>query len=504
MKTKAYKLAAELGLQEQSVLEWLRHNGYPNARRADTIRADVAQAARRELGRGDRNRRTSSNPAARRTQRNTGSHRNTERHRQPDRPRSNTSGGQRNSSELKVSFAELLESHLPNDAAVGKSAIPDTTATSPGMPALSPTSAPPKPVDDDASLRLARTERERDEAKAALDAMQRSYESLSQRNEALRNAAEEARAGDEQTEALRHQVERLQLERTTQRQRIEAVTDERATLEHTCTELQGEVTELRGELARFEQDGSEHESVVGDLDAAKQREDAWRARALELERAAQVGGNLSALLQEAGARDLRQQSRVLRALLETRDSAVALIRAVRQVDAQAIARLVARNVQRTCAHPVCNQVTGLDERVVLRVDHDADCEVCKGDPQHRWFARMVRECARGGVRRLLVVGGDGTHETLRGLSQGQPVDLRLVNDDDAVHAARVKGRIEGCDLLVLWSEGVVGAAVSAPYASAARDEGRAIVTVLGQRSAVVPLARAVCNRLARNHVLRAT
>ena len=51
VKTKAYKLAAELGLQEHSVLEWLRENGYPNARRADTIRSEVAQAARQALGR---------------------------------------------------------------------------------------------------------------------------------------------------------------------------------------------------------------------------------------------------------------------------------------------------------------------------------------------------------------------------------------------------------------------------------------------------------------------
>lgn len=506
MKTKAYKLAAELGLQEQSVLEWLRRNGYPNARRADTIRSDVAQAARRELSRDDRGLRAASGAANRTTLRTTGSHRQTERHRQPDRGRAHPGGGARSTGELKVSFAELLESHLANEASDVGVGIPDTSATSPGMPALrpTPTSSAPRPVDDDVELRVARAERARDEARAALDAMQRSYESLSRRNEALRDEAEAARASDDQTEALKRQIERLQLERTTQRQRLEAVTDERATLEHTCTELQAELTETRGELARFEHEGSEHESMAGDLDAAVQREMAWRARALELERAAQVGGNLSALLQEAGAADMRAQSLVLRALLASRDSAVALIRAVRQVDAHVIAKLVARNVQRTCTHPVCKQVTAFDERVALPVDHDADCEVCKGDPQERWFARMVRECARGGVRRLLVVGGDDTHEVLRGLSQGKPVDLRLVNDDDAVHTARVQGRVEGCDLLVLWSERVVAAGISEPYASAARDEGRAIVTVLGQRSGVVPLARAVCNRLARNHVLRAT
>ncbi|MEZ4463489.1 MAG: hypothetical protein R3F43_02960 [bacterium] len=49
---EAYKLAADLGVAEPVLLDWLRTNGYPNARRGDTIRAEVAVAARRALGRG--------------------------------------------------------------------------------------------------------------------------------------------------------------------------------------------------------------------------------------------------------------------------------------------------------------------------------------------------------------------------------------------------------------------------------------------------------------------
>lgn len=486
MKTKAYKLAAELGLQEQSVLDWLRHNGYPNARRADTIRAEVAQAARHELGR-----RRTADRSNRRTRR-------TESHRQPERRGGNDA---RSTGELRVSFAELLEGHLPTATDSGRSAVPPSSATSPGMPAMQPESAPAPAsaasIDEALSLRLARAERERDESRAQLAAMQRSYQAVSERNEGLRDAGG-------RVDELQRKVEQLQLDRTTLRQRMEAVADERATLEQTCAELQTELAETRAELSTYEVDTSVQDSMAGELESAMQREMAWRTRALELERAAHVGGNLGTLLTDAGATDLRQQARVLQAMLASRESAVVLIRAIRQVDAQALAKLMPRTVQRTCAHPVCNQVTALDERVPLRVDHDADCEVCKGDAAHRWFSRMVRECGRSGVRRLLVVGGDPVHERLRGLSQGEPVDLRLVNDGEAAHAARVQGRIEGCDLLVVWSGGVVSADVSEPYASVARDAGRPIVSVLGERSEVVPLARAVCNRLARNHVLRAT
>ena len=116
LKTKAYKLAAELGLQEQSVLDWLRNNGYPNVRRADTIRSDVAQAARKALGTG----RTS--PRGRpRARPDTRPNRFTSEARDgrdtqriapptPEKPRSGKAGDREG---FRTSFAELLQNHMP-------------------------------------------------------------------------------------------------------------------------------------------------------------------------------------------------------------------------------------------------------------------------------------------------------------------------------------------------------------------------------------------------------
>ncbi|MBU0551406.1 hypothetical protein KJ940_07915, partial [Myxococcota bacterium] len=51
MKTKAYKLATKLKVEEGRLLDWLRAHGYPNIRRTDTIRAEVARAAQQALSR---------------------------------------------------------------------------------------------------------------------------------------------------------------------------------------------------------------------------------------------------------------------------------------------------------------------------------------------------------------------------------------------------------------------------------------------------------------------
>jgi hypothetical protein len=221
-------------------------------------------------------------------------------------------------------------------------------------------------------------------------------------------------------------------------------------------------------------------------------------------RAAVVGGNLGAALQRLGLGGLDEQQRMLQAIVAQPEGVRDLLRAVRQVDPDALARLVRDRLVRVCAHPVCNQVAVLEDRLPMRVDSGRDCEICRGSSDRRWFLRMVRECVRAGVRRLLVIGGrDGTRDALRGFAEGQPVDLRLIADNEEILPARVQGRVEGCDLLVLWSQAVVAGDVSGPYAEAAKREARPVVQVLGDRGGIAPMARAVCNRLARDLVLNA-
>lgn len=525
MKTKAYKLAAELGLQEHSVLEWLRANGYPNVRRADTIRADVAQAARKALGRGGapRGRRSQSRqpPQSRQSRRGggqqSGSSRKSERQSGGDRRSGQPSGGQaqgRQDGGFKVSFADLLESHLPTDITAGRRAVPDTLPATQAVRAARPVPKPQGRVAEDRDelrVRVARAEADRDRARQQADVERARAEGFARDVQRLQAELEAARRNLGGLETLREDNERLGLERATLKQKLQVADDERETLAQTCGELQEEIDELRGSLSEAReslqesrQESLDQSSVLGDLETARKREVAWRTRALELERAVQQGGDVSRLLRGHGLETFRQQVRVLQALLADERAAVQVLKSIRQIDATTIEKLIEKHVQATCANPLCERVTAATGKIPLRVEDDAECSVCGGEPEQRWFAHMVAECVLAGVRRLLVVGGDTTiHDRLRGLSEGQPVDLRLVSADEEAPPARAAGRVEGCDAMVRWSSWVVPARVSEPYVQAALAAERPIVTVLGRTCGVVPFARATVNRLARNHVLRA-
>ena len=111
---------------------------------------------------------------------------------------------------------------------------------------------------------------------------------------------------------------------------------------------------------------------------------------------------------------------------------------------------------------------------------------------------------RAGIRRLLVIGGMDAHGDLRRLSQGEPVDLRLVTDEEEALDARVQGRVEGCDLLVVWNPQVASPEVSTRYVLRAQAEERMVVRILGDRPNIVAFTRAVTHRLARGHILLAT
>ncbi len=388
---------------------------------------------------------------------------------------------------MSASFAEMLEAHLPSNAGD-----------------MQPKNARKLSVTEELlQRRLQEAEAARDRYRAEADQGIAGMAELRRQIQQLQMEVQELRPYQAKAAALFDETAELQLDRTALKRRLQATSDELATLEQTCGELQEELRVTHEQLEHLEND-SHSGQMLEELENATQREMAWRARALELERATHLGANLPALLQSLGLIDSRQQAQVLAALLQNRDTALPLLRAIRQVDHAVVEQLVTQRIRRTCAHPVCEQVTAQDDRVALRVDDDSECEVCHGSAERRWFTRMVQECGWAGVKRLLVIGGTPeSHDKLRALSQGQPIEIRLVPADEPVQPARVEGRVEGCDLLILWSRQVVDEAVSESYAQFARASGRLVVPVLGVQSRVDNLARAVCNRLARNHVLNA-
>jgi hypothetical protein len=507
VKTKAYKLAAELGLQEQPVLDWLRANGYPNARRADMIRADVAQAARKALGRQARGRSNSGRgPSSARK-----SHRHdtfvTEVKQAPREPTHTlprdtavnevVAAAEPDGPRLTATFAELLDGHMQPEETTEQAS--DTVDFFPATQPLDLDRTVHDLQIDDVSKALSGVAQGR--LQEELQVERAKVEGLERMLDAQRVDAERVESLMTELASLKASHNGVLLERSQHKQKLLEVADERQTLETTCAELRNELEDVRGMLNEYEDRQVDHDSVMGDLETTRRRETAWRARALELERATHAGDDFGALLRKRGLDSPENQVRVLQALLSAEKTAGALLKAIRNIDADFLEKIFDRQLRPTCADQLCNRTTRAEKRIPLRVDADKDCLVCRGHNDKRWFAQMNLECRRAGVRRLLVVGGsEATHARLRELSEGCSIDLRLLSADEDSSPARVGSRVEGCDAVVVWSGQVMDPAITAVYSDAAQTHHRIVIPVLGKTDQVIPLARATVYRLARTHI----
>lgn len=342
-------------------------------------------------------------------------------------------------------------------------------------------------------------------AAAQLDQLRAQHEQLRAQHEALKALhaqALQAQAAQQAThERLQFQNDHLKLEGSTLRTQLREAQDERDTLDRACGDLRTACDALQADAQAQSALAQQYAQMKARVEQLSKNESSWRAQAIELQRAQQQGTSLPAHLESLGLHSLEKQTQLLRALLSHEEAAKLLLGAIRQVDASQVERLVLQQSVQVCAHPVCNQVVRLEDKVAVRVDHSRECQICQDQPERRWFQRMAWECRRAGVRRILVVGGGAVHPLLRELSQKQPVELRLLNEDEQGQPERVQRRVESCDLLVLWSEWVVPAPISQLYADAATRLGRPVLSVLGQQADPVSMAKGVCNRLARAQAL---
>ena len=88
-------------------------------------------------------------------------------------------------------------------------------------------------------------------------------------------------------------MERYRQEALEAKESLKTEASQREALEQTCVELQRELQDQREMISEFDSLQGDHDSVLGDLENARQREVAWRKRALELERAAHAGDDLA-------------------------------------------------------------------------------------------------------------------------------------------------------------------------------------------------------------------
>jgi hypothetical protein len=332
-----------------------------------------------------------------------------------------------------------------------------------------------------------------------------------QHDEQLKVAQAETRAAQDEVFLLRREVEssrglvlenakigntcnQLQDEVARLDAQLLEVEHERATLETTCAGLQSRLSVLESLKSDLEGLESDHSSVVTDLEATQLREVAWRARAIELERASQTNG-IDLALSSASATTLRMKQNLLIGLLSADKTAQALLKSIEKIDQTSFQTLLKLNTRRVCANTLCRKCVTRQGRIPIVVDEQAACEICEGNEGRRFFEAMVCEAASAGIRRMLIYGAAPELKSqLHALSEGHHLDLRLVDRGGETSVARAEGRIDGCDCFVTWSQDVLE---PNPYLEAARKLRRLWVMVNSSNNDLAAMSRQIAYRLAR-------
>ena len=479
MKTKVYKLAAELGVREDRVLEWLRNQGYPHMRRADMVRSDLVVAARetfRETGAAS-NDRTAYRPSEARSR----SHEQSSVKR-PSHQSTQNAVGKTTPNLLTSSFAELFGEQLNLDT---------NRATG---PALITNAEPAQKAPPDQSIIDARLKMERERFENDVKVLRAELAAAVEEASLLRREVEQGRQVVVENAVMKERLARAQEELEELNARFSEVNDERTTLDGTCASLLERIRELESVRGDFESLEEDHSSIMSDLEATQARETAWRARALELEKASQSGG-LESFLSQLGADTPRARRQVLTALVSAPSLEKDLRKVFSRVDPNALRTLVEQHCSRVCTHPVCQRCVHRRQKVPIIVDNAKNCSVCQASTMRRRVAAMVAEATHSGMRRMLIFGAtQKLSDRFRSIAEGSGLDFRFVSDEEDTSANKATGRVESCDCLVLWTHHVLE---PNHYLEAARARGRLWVVVNGSPDSVEDMCRQVTQRLAR-------
>ncbi len=485
MKTKVYKLAAELGVREDRVLEWLSGQGYPHMRRADMVRSDLVDAARSALANQGRSASAASGGS------NTQHQRDSYQDRVARAAHRDTVDAV--SESLTSSFAELLGEHLerhPNSQSIESTPLASSNQSE-GQSTLDNVVSLPQPSREVMDARLTM---ERDRFEERLKVSQAETRAAQEETLLLRREVDSSRNLVLENAQIQTNCHRLEAEVERLASQLSEVEHERATLDTTCAGLQARLSGLDDLKSDFDDLESDHSSIITDLEATQVREVAWRARALELERASQTNG-LELALSSASATSLKMRQNLLIGLLSADKTAQILLKSIEKIDQTAFETLIQQRTRRVCANTLCRRCVTRQGRTPIVVDEQSSCEICGGDEGRRFFEAMVCEAASAGIRRMLIYGAsERLKKELHMLSEGHQLDLRLVDRADAVSQARAEGRIDGCDCFVTWTQHVLE---PNPYLEAARKLRRMWVMVNSSHDDLAAMSRQIAYRLAR-------
>ncbi|NTU85392.1 MAG: hypothetical protein HGA45_39575 [Chloroflexales bacterium] len=163
-----------------------------------------------------------------------------------------------------------------------------------------------------------------------------------------------------------------------------------------------------------------------------------------------------------------------------------------------IRAVFADELSRSCGDPDCVQLADAhlpgQEHIVVPPRH---CTICGGSSQRRAARVLKMALERGGITRLIILGGTPPqHTTLRDLFAGDQVELRLIDGSTRAHsAAEAALQLAWAQLLIVWAATPLHHKVSVAYTSNAPPSLR-LITIA--RRGVESLCRGIAEALMRH------
>ncbi len=147
-----------------------------------------------------------------------------------------------------------------------------------------------------------------------------------------------------------------------------------------------------------------------------------------------------------------------------------------------------------CDHAFCREA--LAERHpsenLIPVRNSSCCRLCKGSVTRRSLEETAQACRKGGIRRILVVGGMPASQREFRDNAPEGLEFRLVEGEVERRKDRAQADLQWCDLCVIWGATPLGHSVSSHY-TRRRGQGGPFVIRVDRRS-----VEAVCSAIIKH------
>jgi hypothetical protein len=147
----------------------------------------------------------------------------------------------------------------------------------------------------------------------------------------------------------------------------------------------------------------------------------------------------------------------------------------------------------TCGSPDCDREA--NGRELVRASNLQHCWICQGSANRRASQSAVEAMKRGGIRRLVIVGGSpSTHDELRHFF-GDQIEFRIVSGTERRTADAAKADLRWADLVLLWGSSELDHKVSGLYATQREHSQGSVLHV--NRRGIAALLDAVVQHVAK-------